>query len=252
MSDCCESWSSTRRQKSREVTKTNEKTVGPSCETSCCNKCCLPKLATLPSGSVEFSVTYRGTSHGESSYVDGYVTFGGILTPTGTTTVYNCWCSQNNILIDVGVNYAANVVSTLDKNLGSILQSSSLDIPFNNIPMINYIMNRVSYYENTLGYTFGDIQTAIWQLIGAANPSDPTAPYVQAHVTAIIADATVNGVNFYPTSPAEFIAVYVLPIGPWVGFSVPPLTNQPMLLQVPLYIFGLTCDICRVRQLQRA
>ena len=92
---------------------------------------------------------------------------------------------------------------------------------------ILYIFNTATIYENTNGYTFGDIQTAIWTLLYAQiTPSsypypgslytysdgalytDPTAPYVAANAYAIINDAILHTQNTNATN-------YTNLINPW-------------------------------------
>ena len=139
--------------------------------------------------------------------------------PTNPSGLYSSWCFDNRFYIYVGETYTANVVSLLNPNAASLYaaayNSASVTQPLNiylqsALYCILYIFNLAYYYENTLGFSFDDIQTAIWTLlftnISYATSYPYSGPLVNntdeigsliPNVTAVLKNLTFTPANVY-------------------------------------------------------
>ncbi|MBX9582576.1 MAG: hypothetical protein K2X87_19900 [Gemmataceae bacterium] len=88
-----------------------------------------------------------------------------------------------------------------------------------NLDLVNWVLNQNFVGQpagDSTNYTYGDVQKAIWQLLGLGGPLDTTnagvGPYTVAHVTAIVAAAQANGNGFVP-GPGDVVGVILDPVG---------------------------------------
>ena len=102
--------------------------------------------------------------------------------------------------------------------------------------MLNYILNKVRIYENPpFNFTFGDIQTAIWQTIIGTGITNVSAPFNPANVMFILNDALTNSQFYKPTAPTDAFAIFIAPVVNGM------LSNQLLMLQVTVAQFPVPC-----------
>ena len=153
----------------------------------------LPCMIAPPTPFGTFSVLYPG-SQAILSYLDGLLSDAGpFLTPVNSTMprTYVTWCSDVSHDVTPTQEYNFRAVSTYDPSLQSIFAQYGINfVMLRNINAVNYIFNRASYYTHFLGFTFGDVQTAIWNFLLGMGITNPTAPFDQDHVDYIIRDVS--------------------------------------------------------------
>lgn len=140
-----------------------------------------------------------------------------MITPTNPDGIYSCWCFSIKDDIFPGQKYNANSISLLDPSAIELFQSLYYSYPTSyplNIYLqtafnaILWIFNMVYEYETVNNYTFGDIQTAIWNLLftnintapgSSYSPiiTDGSAPYISENVAAIL-NGSLTNINNYP------------------------------------------------------
>jgi len=216
---------------------------GSSCSSSCgCGKDC-GKNDCLPSNVIEITETCPGISNSLKSYIDVTVNHGEILSFCQCPYTYNGWSAANPSTSPIicGSTYSANAISDCDLNLVAKLTAFGATVLTTSIPEVNYILTNVARYENTLGYTYGDIQTALWSLLIGPGTTDVSAPFTPANVTAILTDADTNGSSFIPYLPTDYIGVFLVPVGTWPN-SGSSIIAPLVLIQVRLCQFHAPCS----------
>ena len=179
----------------------------------------LPNSNTL----VQYTTSYPGNNtSSKNPNIMSYLNLS-ILTPTSsliTTSnpsgTYSCWCFDIKDDVFPGQTYTANSISMLDPSaitlFSNLYYSYPTSYPLNiNLQLafnaILWIFNMAYDYQNTNNYTYGDIQTSIWNLLftnidAAPGPSyvpiitDSSAPYISSNVAAILNDAFINIKNY--------------------------------------------------------
>jgi hypothetical protein len=146
------------------------------------------KVLEMPDSTVTVNVAVAS-----DSYFDTTVTGGDNDVPSAT---YEGWCHDLFHGIVPGTDYTATLYSSYDPFLPAGLQDDDWDL-------VNYIINMKGYYMDTLGYSAGDIQNAIWYFF-----EDLAYGSLDANEKAIVADAEANGEGFYPAS-GEYMAIIV-------------------------------------------
>ena len=150
------------------------------------------------------------------------------------TNPINCWCGQFDVSIPVSVPFNTVLVSSYDPKLLAVFGFYEVPMIQYNIRKVNYLVNRIAYYETTLPCTYKEIQTAIWRLLDDPNyipPSfDPHLDYTQ--VNLIVNDANTNGVNYIPTQPTDYCVIFCIPLTPSGILRLNPY--QVMVLPVQL------------------
>lgn len=115
---------------------------------------------------------------------------------------YDGWCVDLSRHIIDDVKYLVDLVPSTDPDAGMWVDRPE------NLDLINYILNRVDYYFSQ-GYTYRDIQKAIWNLIDD-NPDWSGAYGDPANVAVIEADALANGEGFVPDI-GQLLGVLLIP-----------------------------------------
>ena len=144
------------------------------------------------------------------------------LFPVAGTT-YAAWCLDKVAHIDIPGTYTASVYSTYEPGIlagsGSAIGSNALA---SNLGSINWLLN---YYDgHNAGITFGEVQGAIWKLLGQDWTSE--ASYL-GHVDASDVDALA--------ALALMHQGYVPEVGETIGVILDPIVNgvhqQPQIIQ---------------------
>jgi len=144
-------------------------------------------------------VTIRAINYPNAdSYFDTKVTNGGDLDGT-----YPTWCIDETHTIYTNRDYTANVYSSYEVLPESLTTGTDphIDNP-DNLDLVNYIINQD--WEG-MGYTSGNVQNAIWNLIDA-NPPSCGAPCQE-----IVDDALLNGEGYVPPC-GGVVAVVLAPV----------------------------------------
>ncbi len=173
---------------------------------------------------VTIRVTYPGSAL-EPSLFDIVVLSNSTLNPLfpASGTLYDGWCLDKFAHINIPGTYTAAVYSTYE--LGILHDSGSpigLNAFSNNLDSINWLLG---YYTGANpGITFGEVQGAIWQLVGQDWHSEAAylGPVDQANVDSLAALAlTHDG--------------YVPDAGEVIGVVLDPLVNgvhqQPLIIE---------------------
>jgi hypothetical protein len=181
------------------------------------------------------------------------------MNPTG---VYSCWCFDTNDFVTPGQQYIAQVVSILDPNINQAINSMyhcnpSKPIYTTYLGGILYIFNEAQNFQ-ALGYTYQDIQVAIWTLLFVSTPLTSTPDndngalsYNAGNVAIIIADAVAAQLAYNADGDAcaHLITTKIMGL---LCFNISPITsntgcNQILCMQVPMYEVDIcyrNCDAC--------
>lgn len=165
---------------------------------------------------------------GSTSYFKTTITNGGIL-----DGIYNGWCIDVNNFIYNNMEYQVKVISSYDpefSSLGLVEKSQNMD-------MVNWIINQ-NYPGKTApdlsGYTYGDVQRAIWELLEDNLSESGLGLWSQERVRIILAEAAARGENFVPQC-GDKIAVILKPVDITQPFQV-------TIAQVVLTEFPAVCQ----------
>lgn len=148
--------------------------------------------------------------------------------------IYDTWCSNVSDVIIPTVNYQSHLISSLNVDFASELKALNvLYIDASHINYINYILNKDKYYTETLGFAFGDVQTALWTLLFDTLTTHSSTPFNISNVIGIIVDALTNGKNYVPKLSIDYYGIFVVPVGitPNVGNTI---IGQALIMQVTL------------------
>jgi len=178
----------------------------------------------FPNTLTEYTTTFPGVnSISKSPNIESYLNLtiltptSPLVTPMNPTGLYSCWCFDIKDDVFQGQNYTANSISMLDPDalmlFSNLYNSYPTTYPLNTYLQIGFnailwIFNMAYQYETVNNYSYGDIQTAIWNLLftninAPPGPSyipiitDGSVPYNAVNVAAILDDALRN-INNYP------------------------------------------------------
>lgn len=147
----------------------------------------------------------------EPSFLDVAVISDSILNPAYPNpigTYYDAWCLDRNVQIDLRLpSFSAGVYSSYEPAVLAANVPSFASSPYlGNLDNINWLLN---WYDGTNpGITIGDVQGAIWKLVG----SDPIASYLgpQDNIDALVALALAN--DGYVPDAGEAIGIILDPV----------------------------------------
>ena len=169
-------------------------------------------IPELP-GTVTFNVTYP--YEGAESYFVIHVT-GGMLTGD-----YNGWCIDTDNVIYEGTEYTANVISSLtEAGLAGLVEKPA------NFPRVNWIINQDFIGQ---GYTYGEIQLAIWTLLEDNLSTSGLGTWSQEKVDEIVALANESGAGFVPGC-GDLVAIILQTVDE-AGI---PMNIQITIIQIPI------------------
>ncbi len=163
---------------------------------------------------------------GLPSYFNVAITNGGFLEGS-----YDGWCLRSDRPVEL-TTYSASVYSSYGIIPAGVLPASlpnggvqplavppNQDIYLDALQEINWVLNNIvtsplvggRYDYNGNRYTLGDVQRAIWILIGTEPVSSGlTGPFTTANVLRIVAEAQANGSDFLAKA-GDFIGVILSP-----------------------------------------
>jgi hypothetical protein len=237
---------------------------------SCLNSFCGPAAwnfsnwfqATTPV-QVIYTLTYPGVVDSRkipniASYVNAQITGGttgnGLITAANPSGIYNCWCGDVYDTINTGQSYTCNAVSMLATGAAAAFQASytcesAHTLYTTYLAGILYLMNQAQSYE-AQGYTYIDIQTAIWTLLYSATPTTATPindslTYTAANVAAMIT-AAIAAQTAYNASGNACTSILTNAIGGLMTLHNSPITSatgcdQVMFIACPLYVMESCC-----------
>lgn len=161
---------------------------------------------------------------GSTSYFKTTVTDGGILNGT-----YNGWCVDVGNVIYDDFQYPVKVTSSYDQDFSSL---GLVEKP-QNMTMVNWIINQdypgKTAPDHTL-YTYGDVQRAIWELVGDTYSESGLGPWSPERVKSILDAAAISGKSFEPVC-GNNIAVILSPVDLTQPFQI--TISQIVLTEYP-------------------
>ncbi|MBW4616798.1 MAG: carboxypeptidase regulatory-like domain-containing protein [Desmonostoc vinosum HA7617-LM4] len=192
----------------------------------------------LPTTATEIITDYDTSTTTASllpSYINVTITNGGQL-----NGVYDAWCVNSTVAVSRGTYNQASVYSSYGNIPAGILYAGSqtTNLPaeqyLNQLKQINWLINNVTeatnlvndkYRYNNVDYTWGDVQLAIWKLLGETPvlnnaDYDSLEVYSQQKADALVSFAVTNGTNFVPVAGQDF------------GVIVKSANLQPILMEV--------------------
>ncbi|MEM1172949.1 MAG: SdrD B-like domain-containing protein, partial [Cyanobacteria bacterium P01_H01_bin.35] len=109
--------------------------------------------------------------------------------------------------------YSSYDPAVLSDGLGGIIENPE------NLDLVNWILNNTGAGNDLEGFTTGEIQLALWQLMDDGDPSSQdllgleafSNGFDQANVDAIKALAEANGEGFEPHEPGDKVAIILVP-----------------------------------------
>ena len=194
--------------------------------------------STLPTTATEIITDYDTSTSTVSllpSYINVTITNGGQL-----NGVYDAWCVNSTVAMTRGTYNQASVYSSYGNiptgilYAGSQTTNSPAEQYLNQLKQINWLINNVTeasnvvngkYQYNNVDYTWGDVQLAIWKLLGETPvldnvDYDSLEVYSQQKADALVSFAVTNGTNFVPVAGQDF------------GVIVKSANLQPILMEV--------------------
>ncbi len=188
---------------------------------------------------LSITVSYPGSLL-EPSYVDITFENNSIF---GMGTVYDAWCANQNAdirLVPNGVNYTGTFQATAYSSyeLGSTLAAAFPTINQGNLGEVNWLLNQ-DYNIPGTGYSFGDVQAAIWTLLsGSYVASWDIGPTNSANVAYLVSQANLHP-NYVPDitdgNPADANIDVLLAI---TTTDASHTVQQPMIIQVQSAALG--------------
>lgn len=187
--------------------------------------------APLPA-TASITMTFPGTALNPPSYWQVTIN-GGAL-----GGVYNAWCIDTDRNLSSGGTYSVGVSSSYSPSAAALFDAGETP---ENLDLINWVINQNFVGQDAGGglgaYTYGDVELAIWGLIGDT-PTNPGTSYNDDRVAQIISQAEANGENFVP-GPGQRLAVILVPNGGQIILAEIPIA--PTHTNV-VTVTGLTPD----------
>jgi len=144
--------------------------------------------------------------------------------PSGGT-LYDPWCLVRDISLPIEATYTANIYSSYELANLQAVPGLANRIQLQNLDNINWLLNN---YKR-LNATDGDVQGAIWKLMGSNPLSNYVGPQSAANVDALVAEALQHD-------------GYVPGIGDTIGVIVDPMAAnthfQPLIVEMKAASLG--------------
>lgn len=182
----------------------------------------------MTTASFNFTVSYPGDLL-EHSLLDLTVTNSSIFPPG---TVLDAWCLDKNIQLDVTNAYTGYVYSAYEPpSISSILPNIAGYV--DHLDSVNWLLN---YYDGSNPqYTWGEVQAAIWTLMGQDYHSELSytqtdGPTIDADVNSLVSQALAH--DGYRPDLGDSIAMIVDPVGANGSHG------QPLLVEVKAAALG--------------
>ncbi|MCC2973648.1 SdrD B-like domain-containing protein [Massilia sp. IC2-476] len=144
--------------------------------------------------------------------------------PSGGT-LYDPWCLVRDISLPIEATYTANIYSSYELANLQAVPGLANRIQLQNLDNINWLLNN---YKR-LNATDGDVQGAIWKLMGSNPISNYVGPQSAANIDALVAQALQHD-------------GYVPGIGDTIGVVVDPMAAgthfQPLIVEMKAASLG--------------
>jgi hypothetical protein len=175
---------------------------------------------TLPAR-VCFQVNNPGDAYGFPSYFDVTINL-----PSGPQ-LFDGWCADTDLGISRLVTYTADVLALNDPIVPTLVEHPE------NLDKVLWILNQ--RYQTRPGFTYGDVQRAIWTLVDDALSTGGLGPFTQANVDLIVAEANASGAGFKPGC-GQVTGVFLRTIveGCDLSATTPPIQKQLVLVEIPI------------------
>jgi hypothetical protein len=167
-------------------------------------------------GQVIENVSYPG---GDSYF---NTTISGDLTGT-----FDGFCVDTSRSISSGPTYNSNLWSSYDPNFPDVIGYED------EFDKVNYIINQ-DYVAQ--GYTYGDVQRAIWTVIVPKLSTSGLGSWSQSNVDTIVAEANANGEGFVPDCDGGVVAMVLQPVN-----STGKTKAQVTIIEVPIGAIDGVC-----------
>ena len=135
-------------------------------------------------------ISYPGTAR-QPSLLDVTIKSSGVLNPQYPSggTIYDAWCLIEHIDLPVPATYAAFLYSSYELgNLVTSVPTLAGSKMLGNLDNINWLLN----YYNGSNAAYGDVQGAIWKMMGSAVIVDYVGPQSQAKIDALVGMALAH------------------------------------------------------------
>lgn len=142
---------------------------------------------------------------------------------------FDGYCIDTARGISTGPVYDSNMISSYDPEFPTGL----IDHP-ENLDLINYVVNQDFPAH---GYTFGDVQRAIWTIIDDDVSDSGLGDWSQTRVDQIIEEAETNGEGFIPNCEGGLVAMVLQPVKPNGATRA-----QVTIIEVPMGATGACTD----------
>jgi len=140
-------------------------------------------------------------------------------------TLYTPWCLVREISLPIEATYSAYVYSSYEISSLSAVPGLGNSINLGNLDNINWLLNNYKRFEAV----DGDVQGAIWKMMGSAPLKDYIGPQDMAKIDALIAEAMQH--DGYVPGIGDTIGVV---IDPWSG----SLHRQPLIVEMKAASLG--------------
>jgi hypothetical protein len=177
--------------------------------------------------SVNIYVSYPGNQL-EPSFFDAIIKSVSVLNPTypATESIYDAWCLDEKVQLQVNLTYASFVYSGYETGLlAASVPTLAKSAYLNNLDSINWLLN---YYDGT-NATYGDVQGAIWKLMGIAPLVSYLGPQDITKIDALVTMALAND-------------GYVPDAGGVIGVVIDPMQGtthrQPLIIEMKAAALG--------------
>lgn len=219
------------------------------CQNTYCSKelICFQRVfsAKFPQ-EITYSISYPGAldsrktpniqSYLNTSIIDEGSRTPNLLTRMNPSGVYSCWCVDVHDFISPGTEYKAQLVSILDPHINQVINAMYKCTPNNPIYLaylggILYIFNEAQNYQ-AIGYSYQDIQVAIWTLLFTIDPANDTPiddggalSYNAANVAVIINAAIAAQIAYNKDGDActHLITTKIMGL---IAFNIDPITSS--------------------------
>ncbi|MBK9362042.1 MAG: carboxypeptidase regulatory-like domain-containing protein [Rubrivivax sp.] len=162
-------------------------------------------------------------------------------------TLYDAWCVDRSTLIDVPGNYTAYLYSSYElgllalnlPNIGNQVSPYVASANLDKLDSVNWLANEWKVNHSALvsqGYTYGDVQQAIYTLLGDGLSTNPDlGPFDTARVTQLADAASTTGNGFVPRTD-QYISVILDPVNS-SGVHQQPLIIQTLAAQLGNFVW---------------
>jgi len=129
-------------------------------------------MYSAPTIKISVTTPYFSPDLPEPSYFDVKVTSSGLYNPLfPAASFYDGWCLDKNANIGLNTTYTASIYSAYETSLLSAVPNLNVS-GYANLDNVNWLLNFYTGSQTIGGHaiSYGDVQGAIWRLMGYADP----------------------------------------------------------------------------------